>query len=364
MKSIKLGLLLLVFTSYAQAQLREKQVHLVYSASLNEKRPIEVSLPEGYRASEEKYGVLYVLDGEYVFDYAVGSVAFLSNDFGYLPPLIIVNVPNIDRERDMTFASSGDDQNFMKFIESELVPFISKTYRVNGFDILYGWSSASNINMQFLAKSPDLFDAHIQSGTGIGDKTEEFLIKHMTEVSYQNSYLYANVEGNGHRVVGLNKYEKTIEAVRPEGLVWKFEIMDSSTHVNVIADGIYRGLQFVYGSYYIPESVVIDGFDKIMDYYKALNKQYGYEVRIPAGAINESAGLLFLNKKAEESIRLLEYGMQMYPTAYDLAGSLAEVYEQIGKREQAAKYYEMAFKNSPIGSYDAMKYRYLQKKAK
>lgn len=359
-------LLCLCSVQNVYSQKVEDQDHLIYSIAMGEERMVKVHLPADYSRTSETYGVLYVLDGEYTFDYAVGAVSFLSNAFGHLPPLIVVGVPNIDRTRDMAvnYGSSLAYKKFMNFIENELIPFVAKTYRTNGFDLLYGWSSASNISMQFLATNPDLFNAHIQTGTGIGKKTTTFFSNNLPENIYQNVYLYVNVEGEGPRLTGFRAYENLIATLKPNGLMTKFEPIESSSHVHVMADGIYRGLQFVFSSFYIPDTVTIQGAREIIDYYLELSDSYGYDVQIPVGAINESAGILFQKEKPDESIKLLEYGMNSYPQSYHLDGSLGEIYEYLGNRGQAAIYYEQAFKKAPKGSSDAMKYRYLSQKMK
>lgn len=357
--------LFLLSSLFANSQSRTRQSHLIYSNALSEDRQIIISLPEDYELGNNNYGVLYVLDAEYTFGFAEGAVDFLSNAFGYVPPLIIVGVPNIDRGRDMNVTHNPNDSytNFLKFIETELMEFVNQMYCTNNFDMLYGWSSASNINMQFLAKNPNLFDAHIQSGTGIGTKTANFLSEHLVNNSYKNAYLYANTEGTGLRPVGLKKYQNLINDLSPEGLVWKFELMDSSSHVNVIADGIYRGLRFVFAEFYISDTIVLEGADSIINYYKSINGRYNFHTRIPEGALMESAGILIQEEKSDEAIELLKYGVDLYPNSADIPGTLGEICEYLGQKKKASKYYRMAFQRSLSKSPAAMKYGYLHKKS-
>lgn len=357
---------IILFAFSIKGQNRLRQEHLIHSTTLSEDRIITVSLPSNYEACAENYGVLYILDGEYAFDYAEGSVAFLSNAFGHMPPLIVVSVPNIDRARDMyvTYNDEDDYVSFLNFIAQELMLFVNQNYRTNGFDILYGWSSASNINMQFLATNAELFDAHIQSGTGIGSKTSQFFLENLPAVKFENAFLYAATEGHGSRVAGHHRYEKLINDINPVGLKWKFELITTSSHVGNIADGIHRGLQYVFENYYIPDSVARQDFQSIMDYYTSIDTHYNFEVVIPVGAVIESAGLLFHNKKPKEAIRLLEYGMKLYPYSHDISGSLGEIYEYLNDRTQAAKYYNISFQKSPKKSDAALKYDYLSKKMK
>lgn len=361
MQRVVLLIALCLSNFFAPGQERIRVKHQIKSEALAEYRSIEISVP----AESKSYGVLYVLDGEYVFEYAEGAVSFLSNAFGHLPPLLVVSIPNVDRGRDMTvrFGESDSYQNFLDFISNELKPFVDSAYQTNGFDLLYGWSSASNINMQILAKYPNLFDAHIQSGTGIGKKTSAFLSGYLQKNQYQNSYLYANVEGSGSRLEGLDNYKTLVESIKPVGLKYKFEAMNSSSHVNVMAEGIYQGLQFVFEGFYIPDSIVVKGVEKIKTYYIDLKRKYNYEVQIPIGAFVESAGILFQHNP-DEAMRLLNYGMELYPKSHDIIGSLGEIYEYQEAFRQAAEYYYLAHQAAPEQSTARQKYLHLSSQNK
>jgi hypothetical protein len=82
--------------------------------------------------------VLYVLDGEYVFDYATGTVDFLTNDFGHLPDMIVIGIPNTNRNRDLFVTLNPMDgySSFVNLLKNEIFPFISDKYRINEFNIL------------------------------------------------------------------------------------------------------------------------------------------------------------------------------------------------------------------------------------
>ena len=116
----------------------------IYSKVLDENRKILISLPEGYDKSEEKYPVLYLLDGEFFFLQATSAVKYLS-ELGYIrnqpiPQLIVVGIVNVDRNRDYTptyapqqdnleFPTSGGADKFLEFMISELLPYIESNYR-------------------------------------------------------------------------------------------------------------------------------------------------------------------------------------------------------------------------------------------
>ena len=358
---MKFSLSLLFSLIYCFSTLAQDS-HLIKSKALQEERLINVKLPEGY-SSSESYGVLYVLDAEYAFDYAVGAVSFLSNAFGHMPQLIVVGIPNVDRLRDVYVTHDPNDSysNFLQFIEAELKPFIDKNYQTNGFDILYGWSSAADINFQFLAQKPNFFDAHIQSGTGVGPNTSAFLSEKLPKHDYANRYLYVGTEGSGPRAVGLKKYESLMGNLVPKNLRWKMELLQTASHVDVLGESIYKGLKFIFNDFYIPDSVVVQGVEAIKTYYSQVDKKYDFDIKIPVGAFGESAGILFQNNP-DEAVALLKHGISVHPTSADLHGALGEIFEYMGEKTKAAKYYQMAYEKSIPKSAMAMKYKYLTDK--
>ncbi|MEO9965929.1 MAG: alpha/beta hydrolase-fold protein [Reichenbachiella sp.] len=365
MKTLFHILLTIVFGNELWAQSRTEIQHKIASEILMENRYITVGLPKYYESSVENYGVVYVLDGEYAFDYAQGAVSFLSNAFGHMPPLLVVSIPNVDRVRDMyvNYEVDGGYLNFLAFIKRELMPFINQNYRTNQFDILYGWSSSSNINMQFLANDPDLFDAHIQTGTGIGAKTAAYFNEKLPQNTYEKCYLYASTE-KGPRVPGLLKYEQVVKQAERENLTYKFQILDDASHVGAITEGLYEGLRFIFDEFYIPDTIVVKGKNEILDYYYEIDERYHFEIKIPEGAIGESAGLLFQAGNPDDAIALLRHGMKLHPHSYDLPGTLAEVYEYLDKKDLAAELYLKASQKAKTDSPSYQKYKHLYEKVK
>ena len=73
----------------------------IESKILNETRPLWISTPSSYDAGEERYPVLYLLDGNAHFHHTTGTVGFLSSN-DRIPEMLVVAIPNTDRTRDLT----------------------------------------------------------------------------------------------------------------------------------------------------------------------------------------------------------------------------------------------------------------------
>src|SRR6218665_1336985 len=150
-------LLILPFLTQAQKTIALGSSYEIHSTQLNEKRTINIYLPDGYADSiAKKYDVIYLLDGGVDEDYIhfCGLVQFFSFPWvNAIPQSIVVGIANTDRQRDMSFPSTakmdkkkwpttGGSAKFMDFLEKDLMPHIEKNYRTNGRKTIVGESFA------------------------------------------------------------------------------------------------------------------------------------------------------------------------------------------------------------------------------
>ena len=83
----------------------------IESKILNETRIIDINVPNSYFdkiLGAKKYPVIYVLDGEDMFELTSAMITFLSSKKGnrLLPECIVVGIRNIDRDKDLTHSLS------------------------------------------------------------------------------------------------------------------------------------------------------------------------------------------------------------------------------------------------------------------
>ncbi len=348
---------------------RQVKNHTISSQFLKEKRLIRVSTPVGYKASGRTYPVLYVLDGEWVFNYATGFTRFMSNDFGAFPKTIVVGIANTDRDRDLSATLKPDAgyHHFLDFVEKEVRPLVNKHYKTNGFNIFYGWSSGSGISKQMMLTRAHLFDAFIEAGSGIGTKTAAFLAQNIGKQRYHNKYLYVNTEGNSHRKEGFKKYQKLMQKLQPQGLKYQFELLDHLNHTEVVAEGLRNGLRFIFAAFKLPPATIKQGTEAIKQYYRDINQQYNFKVNIPEGMVNEATlMLLYGENKPKEALKIAQYGLALYPTSVTLAANLASLYAEQKDYKQASQYYKLAYSQAAQQGLPAFaaKYKMLYKKMK
>lgn len=146
------------------------------SKVLNEKRTLNVYLPEGYNSKDSiKYPVIYLLDGsaDEDFIHIVGLVQYNSFEWiNIVPKSIVIGIATVDRRRDFTFPTSieadkktfptaGQSNKFISFIETELQPFIETKYKTTQSKTIIGQSLGGLLVTEILLKKPTLFTKYI-----------------------------------------------------------------------------------------------------------------------------------------------------------------------------------------------------------
>ena len=152
------------------------QIDEIQSKELNEKRILNIYLPEGYNPEEAtKYPVIYLLDGsaDEDFIHVVGLVQYNSFEWiNQIPKSIVVGIATVDRRRDFTFPTTietdkkrypttGHSDKFIAFIKNELQPFIENKYKANTVKTIVGQSLGGLLATQILFKEPALFNKYV-----------------------------------------------------------------------------------------------------------------------------------------------------------------------------------------------------------
>lgn len=147
--------------------------YTLYSTVLGDDREINVWLPPDYAKGEASYPVLYLLDGGLGQDFhhiaGLAQLGSLSWTFG---PLIVVGVQTENRRAELTarptdtrylaaFPESGGAEQFRRFLETEVMPFVEERFGVGGRRALMGESLAGLFVIDTLLSQPSLFDDYV-----------------------------------------------------------------------------------------------------------------------------------------------------------------------------------------------------------
>lgn len=367
--------LAIALTCHAGAQADNKivigKVDSVYSNILNEKRKIWIytpSITSGSADTNQRFPVLYVLDGDGHFASVAGLVQQLSQVNGntVYPEMIIVAIPNTNRTRDLTpthissdlpFMDSNSSKNtdgganFAAFIEKELIPHIDSAYPTQPYRTLIGHSFGGLMVMDMLTSHTKLFNAYIAIDPSMWYNKGHYLEsveKKLLEKKYNGTRLYigiANTMPDGmtlqkmykdtstdtKHIRSIFKLDKFLKANPQNGLLYASKYYGDDNHSSVPLISEYDGLRFIF-SYYRFNLTGKDFNDttaalitKFKNHYNAVSKEMGFKTSPPELFINYLGYDAMANKHYAKAAASFEWNISNYPNSanvYDSYGDL------------------------------------------
>ncbi|HEY0764087.1 MAG TPA: alpha/beta hydrolase-fold protein [Pyrinomonadaceae bacterium] len=356
-------LLMIASVAIAQPATGTVKRFAMKSAVLGEERVILVRTPAGYETNKLNYPVLYMTDGDAHMGHTASTIEFLTQN-GRIPDLIVVGITNTDRTRDLTpvrssnknaagdlqFPTSGGADNFLKFIETELIPEIEKEYRVQPYRILAGHSLGGLFAIHTMISKPGVFNSYIAVSPSLQWENGEAL-KRATEFLKNQKELKATLFvslGNEPGAIGdsFESFREALAKTKIKDFEWQAERMDDEDHGSVVLRSHYFGLRKVYEGWQglrDPKSGAVTGGLQGADaHYKKLSDRYGYAIPVPENLINQIGYQYLFDGKPDEAIAAFKANVERYPNSANVYDSLAEAYERGGKIDVAEPLYDKA----------------------
>ncbi|WP_431160838.1 alpha/beta hydrolase-fold protein [Flagellimonas beolgyonensis] len=334
--------------------------HIFKSTVLQEERPIIISLPIGYEETGAHYPVLYVLDGLQNIKHTVGTVELLTES-GLIPPLIVVGIESLDRNRDLTPSNAGQDLHgstgnagipqsggaprFLTFLSEELIPYVEVKYRTHPYRILEGHSLGGLFSIYTLMEKPHLFDAFIVEAPALWWNKEEMTAKAKTFFKSNDNLdktVYFGIGGGdgwGMRQE-LTRYVDVIGQHTPNNFKWLHEEVGDEGHMASRLLLNYRGLRFLFSERKINEDLIDDFSDvAFLKTEGQLQTKYGEKARRPAEDYFNLVSKLVDKGNDLGAITVLKRASEAYPMYIGLLTYLAGLYEKTGQNDKAIATY-------------------------
>lgn len=362
----------------------------LYSESLNEHREFYIQLPANYEAnSNKKYPVAYILDGE-VF---LPTVSDLQNYYsgGFTPEMVLVGISNAkNRIRDLTTSKvnemygmpykekNGEADNFIAFIEKELIPFIENKYPVTNFRTLIGHSYGGLFAIYTLINRPNLFANYLAIDPSL-DWDNQKLLKEaqglFASQEYANKSLFMSLSGQLH----MQNSKITVDNVMQDTTAFTLFARSNIAFSNVVKQNAKNGLSFEWKFYprdlhgTIPFPSIMDGLISLFEWYqmentdrinsfdtpkeellsiikyreKKLKDHFEYsEPPYPEELLNMSGYMNMDMQQPEKAKMYFELAIEYYSESANAFDSMADYYEAKGEFTNAIKYVSKAFELS------------------
>jgi predicted alpha/beta superfamily hydrolase len=256
----------------AHAELAPAVHDALSSTSLAQTRVIDVYLPKNAdKNPAQKYETLYVLDGDWNGDLVVQTVGFLQGR-GLMPPIIVVSVPNHfdegvnSRDHDLTPSPqpheprSGGAPQFMAFLKTELIPYVTKRYPSNGVNLVHGHSYGGLFLAYVLAHDPSVFDGYMLLDPALWWNDKEVpkaLDETLASMPTRGKAVYiAGRAGAAFKGMGVDALQPVFENKAPKALPWKLVAYPAETHDSLKFKATYDALRYMYRGYAKPDEKI------------------------------------------------------------------------------------------------------------
>ncbi|MDB4581589.1 alpha/beta hydrolase-fold protein [Draconibacterium sp.] len=347
-------LLLSITTNlYAQQSVELKQSGdvTIKSKILNEERTISIDLPGNYNFTDQKFPILYLLDGKGNFEHTLGAVNYLASR-DYIPQTIVIAIHNIDRTRDFSpvhverFPASGKGEQFLDFISQELIPYMKKNYRISDFSVIMGHSLGGTFITYSLLKKPDLFDGYIAISPYLQYGDKYVIEKAKTELrsNYKSQkYYYMTVGDEDSYFSPLAEFSSLIKEKSGNTISFKYEKLENENHFTTPYLGMFKGLRFIFSDWQMPRETYNKGLVAIDKHFKNLSHKYGYNVSAPENIINMLGYNYMQNEEWDKAIEVFKENTRRYAYSANVYDSLGEAYESNHQLKEAQKNYQKAY---------------------
>ena len=373
MRKLSLFGLLIAIVFNAQSQKDNKivigKIDSVYSKILGEQRKIWIYTPDMTSGnSNQHWPVVYLLDGDGHFASVVGMIQQMSqvNGNNVYPEMIVVAIPNTDRTRDLTpthiasdppmmdsnfSKTTGGGENFVAFIEKELMPHVDSVYPTAPYRLLVGHSFGGLTVMNVLTNHTKLFNAYIAIDPSMWYDRQRFLAateKKLAEKNYDGTRLYvgiANTMPDGMTLAKLKKdttadtrhirsifeLDKFLKAHPQNGLKYASKYYADDNHGSVPFASEYDGLRFIFDYYRLN----ITGKDfadtsaalaiKIENHYEMVSKEMGYKISPPESTVNFLGYAAMNNKDYDKAAAFFKMNIENYQNSSNVYDSYADL---------------------------------------
>jgi predicted alpha/beta superfamily hydrolase len=228
---------------------------------------LHVGLPASYaKEPGRRYPVVYVTDGYWDF----AKITTIHGSLVYdkvVPEFVTVGIgyagesPDYDRLRrwELSPVPFGDDgtasghaADFLRTIETVIVPFVEKEYRVDlSYRVLGGASLGGLFTLYAMYTKPDLFRAYVAV-------TPAVVVGNDWLLGYEDAFaksgrrlearLHVSAGGNESPAFlgGILRLNQRIASRKLPGLAYEFRIVDGERHAGMQLEAYTRGLRFAF----------------------------------------------------------------------------------------------------------------------
>jgi uncharacterized protein len=348
---------------------------MVHSAILGEDRPLLIHTPATYGLSRRvRYPVLYLLDGEVLFEPVTAMTDFLARN-GRAPEMIVVAIPNTrDRTHDLTpptdtgvikfainasgdtvsqrFPTAGGAAKFRAFLTTELRPWVDSTYHTAPYRILVGHSFGGLFALDALQAEPRAFNAYVAISPSLWWDHEQF--EKRVEAALARAplgglalYMTTGEREPADAMIAPARRLAARLATRTDGFRSWYRVMPAETHNTNPMRTTYDALERIFDGWEASEAarnaaLLRGDLTGLETHHAAITKKFGIASPLLPDEVNSMAYFNLGEKRVDAAVRLFRRNIELHPDYANGWDSLADGLEAQGKLAEAIAAQEKA----------------------
>lgn len=373
-----------IVTDIAPIQIANKVT--LKSAALGRNVEINLYLPKTFHeaSTDHTYPTLFVLGqhGEQFFHATTGVVKHLT-EVERMPETIVVSINDDGASPDVyhnsmwgeqsspIFEAWGDADNYLKFIESELMGLLASQYRANGFSSVISVSGSSFVAFYSILNKPDLFDSYVFLAApdilGMGLKQNQSYIdaieqKLKIKAIFPRQILFAladsDVEKDQRYMDNLNRITKAFAYSKTKDSSRRVKVFEDEGHYDVYIKTLLAHIEMLYPqadwSARYRDIVAQSGnaLENLDKYYQEKSKRYGYTILPRATRWNSVNRLGFISRhliqleRTQEAIEVSQRLVEYRPNSIESFISLSKAYKANGDLDSAKESLTLALEKA------------------
>lgn len=322
--------------------------HEIQSQPLDEKREIYVRLPQRHEPGRV-YPVVYVLDGEWSFDYVAAYIDYLSDNRVY-PDVIVTGIRNVNRNRDYVprpdpyHPHTGEAGRFLQFVAEEWTAFMAQNYQVSPERVLVGHSFGGVFTLNAFFDRPELFDAYIALGTSAWVSGEVLFEKARARFDQgleKERFVYMAVgEGDGGPTrPSSEKLAALFEKRAPDNLEWTFAVTPRTDHFKNVPSGLHEAFMALFPGWGFAEELKVagegGGAEAVNAWFGEKEQRLGWRFQPAWFDLSITAILLARDGRHEAGLAVMAAMRRHFPDDAHVASFSANVFRRTGDLEGA-----------------------------
>jgi predicted alpha/beta superfamily hydrolase len=348
------------------------------SKILGQNRAVLIHIPTsngGNKIKEKgRYPVIYLLDGPDNFNSVVSIVEHMEES-SLCPPMIVVGITHKDRLGDLTTGTDkdfptaiGKGDQFMSFVEKELIPYIDTTYPTTTYRTFIGHSVGGLTVVNTLLHKPQLFNAYVSLDGALWWRNQQVVKEAKTILpvhKYTGKRLFiamANRLERGVDTVSVQQdssastallrsnlnFIKELSKNKGTGLAFKYKFYEEDNHASVRLIGEYDALRYIFDFYKLKiydSELKNRNFDLeslLVTHYKKVSELMGYTVKPDETEVNNFGYQMLQNKQFKKAESLFKLNVTNYPSSANCYDSFGDFYLETGVKSKAIECFKKA----------------------